>query len=172
MKRDVRKYATNSKRGRLQTSMDPFVSDEKPKEPSLCTRCKTIYLHKQWTLDPEAYRKLEATPEANWITCPACQKIAAGYPEGIVTLSGSYLWKHEDEIQRILNNEEQKALAKNPLERVIRRLREKDQLVIETTDTKLAEHLGRVLHRAHQGELHISWTGTPHICRVSWERGL
>ena len=170
MKRDVRKYAINSKRGRLQTSLDPFMSDEKPKEPSLCTSCKTVYLHQQWTLDPEAYRKLEANPNANWITCPACQKIAAGYPEGVLTLSGSYLWKHEDEIQRILKNEEQKALAKNPFERVIRSLREKDKLVIETTGKKLAEHLGRVLHKAHKGELHISWTGVPDICRVHWER--
>ena len=170
MKRDVRKYGINSKRGRLQTSLDPFMSDEKPKEPSLCTCCKTVYLHQQWTLDPEAYRKLEANPNANWITCPACQKIAAGYPEGVLTLSGSYLWKHEDEIQRILKNEEQKALAKNPFERVIRSLHEKDKLVIETTDKKLAEHLGRVLHKAHKGELHISWTGVPDICRVHWER--
>lgn len=170
MKRDVRKYGINSKRGRLQTSLDPFMSDEKPKEPSLCTCCKTVYLHQQWTLDPEAFRKLEANPNANWITCPACQKIAAGYPEGVLTLSGSYLWKHEDEIQRILKNEEQKALAKNPFERVIRSLREKDKLVIETTDKKLAEHLGRVLHKAHKGELHISWTGVPDICRVHWER--
>jgi hypothetical protein len=170
MKRDVRKYGINSKRGRLQTSLDPFMSDEKPKEPSLCTNCKTVYLHQQWTLDPEAYRKLEANPNANWITCPACQKIAAGYPEGVLTLSGSYLWKHEDEIQRILKNEEQKAQAKNPFERVIRSLREKDKLVIETTDKKLAEHLGRVLHKAHKGELHISWTGVPDICRVHWER--
>ena len=170
MKRDVRKYGINSKRGRLQTSLDPFMSDEKPKEPSLCTCCKTVYLHQQWTLDPEAFRKLEANPNANWITCPACQKIAASYPEGVLTLSGSYLWKHEDEIQRILKNEEQKALAKNPFERVIRSLREKDKLVIETTDKKLAEHLGRVLHKAHKGELHISWTGVPDICRVHWER--
>jgi NMD protein affecting ribosome stability and mRNA decay len=170
MKRDVRKYGINSKRGRLQTSLDPFMPDEKPKEPSLCTSCKTVYLHQQWTLDPEAYRKLEANPNANWITCPACQKIAAGYPEGVLTLSGGYLWKHEDEIQRILKNEEKKALAKNPFERVIRSLREKDKLVIETTDKKLAEHLGRVLHKAHKGELHISWTGVPDICRVHWER--
>lgn len=172
MKRDVRKYGISSKRGRLQTSRGPFMPEERPKEPSLCTSCKTVYLHKQWTLDPETYRRLETDPETNWIHCPACQKIAASYPEGIVTLSGSYLWKHEAEIQRILKNEEQKALAKNPFERVIRKLRDEDKIVIETTDKKLAEHLGRVLHKAHRGELHISWTGAPDSCRVHWERSL
>ena len=134
--------------------------------------CKTVYQDQHWALDPKAYRDLETGPKVNWISCPACQKIAAGYAEGIVTLSGSYLWKHEDEIKRILKNEEHKAIAKNPFERIIRRHQEDGKLVIETTEKKLAEHLGRVLHKSHQGELNISWSGDPDICRVSWERML
>jgi hypothetical protein len=77
-----------------------------------------------------------------------------------------------EEIQRILKNEEHKALEKNPFERVIRKIRDDDKLVIETTDKKLAEHLGRVLHKAHRGKLDISWAGDPNLCRVSWERVL
>jgi NMD protein affecting ribosome stability and mRNA decay len=172
MKRDVRKYGISGKRGRQPTSSDPFMSREGLKEPALCMTCKTVYLKQHWTLDPQLYQSLETGPDTNWINCPACQKIAAGYPEGVVTLSGSYLWKHEKEIQQILQNEEHKALAKNPFERVIRFLREEDKLVIETTEKKLAEHLGRVLHRSHRGELNISWTGDPDICRVNWERTL
>ena len=172
MKRDVRKYGMNSKRGRLQTRQDPFMAEETLKDPSLCTSCKTVYRHGHWALDPATYRRLADDPEVNRINCPACQKIASGYPEGIVTLSGSYLWKHEAEIERILSNAAKKALAKNPFERVMRRHREQDKLVIETTDRKLAEHLGRVLHKAHQGELQISWDGSPGACRVHWERML
>ena len=172
MRKDVGKFGTSDKRGRQQTSMDPFMRQGGLKEPSLCTSCKTVYQRKHWALDPEAYRKLEADPKTNRICCPACQKVAAGYPEGIVTLSGSYLWKHEEEIQRILKNEAHKALAKNPFERIIRRLRDGDKLVIETTEKKLAEHLGRVLHKAHRGKLDISWTGDPNTCRVNWERML
>jgi hypothetical protein len=172
MKRDVRKYGINSKRGRLQTRQDPFMAEETPKDPSLCTSCKTVYRHGHWALDPATYNRLAADPATNQINCPACQKITAGYPEGIVTLSGSYLWKHEAEIRRILRNAEQKALAKNPFERVIRKHRDSDKLVIETTDRKLAEHLGRVLHKSHRGELQISWSGAPGTCRVNWERML
>jgi len=172
MKKDVRKYGTSDKRGRQQTSVDPFMPQEGLKEPSLCTTCKTVYQQNHWKLDPEAYKKLKTDPKSNWISCPACQKIAAGYPEGIVTLSGSYLWKHEEEIQQILKNAEEKALAKNPFERIISSHRDDDKLVIETTEKKLAEHLGRVLRKAHQGELNISWSGNPDICRVSWERML
>lgn len=172
MKRDTRKYGISSKRGRQQTSLDPFMPQERLKEPSLCTSCKTVYRQQHWTLDPAAYRRLETDPNTNWINCPACQKVAAGYPQGILTLSGSYLWKHEEEIQQILKNEEHKALAKNPFERVIRSLREEDKLVIETTEKKLAEHLGRVLHKSHQGKLNLYWTSDPDTCRVKWERML
>ena len=56
------------------------------------------------------------------------------------------------------------------MERIIRMAREQDGLVIETTEEKLAAHLGRVLHRAHSGELKISWAGNPDMCRVNWER--
>jgi NMD protein affecting ribosome stability and mRNA decay len=172
MKKDTRKFGISDKRGRQQTNLDPFMPQEGLKEPSLCTSCKTVYQHKHWAFDPEEYQKLKTDPKVNRISCPACQKIAAGYPEGIVTLSGSYLWKHEREIQQIIKNEEHKALAKNPFERIIRRHREEDTLVIETTEKKLAEHLGRVLNKAHQGDLNISWTGDPDICRVSWKRML
>jgi len=172
MKKDVRKYGISSKRGRQPTSMDPFMPQEGLKEPSLCMSCKTVYQQQHWALDPDMYKKLERDAKTNWIKCPACQKIAAGYPDGIVTLSGSYLWKHEEEIKQILKNEEHKALAKNPFERIIRSLREDDKLVIETTETKLAEHLGRILHKSHKGKLNISWTGDPDICRVNWERML
>lgn len=172
MQKDVRKYGISDKRGRQPTSLNPFVPRESPKDPSLCTSCKTVYRNKHWRLDPKIYEILESDPKVSRISCPACQKIAAGYPEGIVTLSGSYLWEHVEEIQCILKNEEHKALAKNPFERVIRKHREDGKLVIETTEKKLAEHLGRVLHKAHQGTLNISWTGNPETCRVNWERTL
>lgn len=172
MQKDVRKFGISDKRGRKRTSVDPFLPQDGLKEPSLCTTCKTAYHRKRWSRDPETYRELELSPKINWTTCPACQKIAASYPEGIVTLRGSYLWEHEEEIRHILRNEESKAYAKNPLERIIRMTRDKDQLVIETTEEKLAEHLGRVVHRAHSGDLKISWAGNPDICRVNWERAL
>lgn len=172
MNKDVRKFGTNGKRGRQPTRLNPYVPQGSMKEPSLCISCNTVYLKNHWSLDPDTYKKLERDPDVNWIRCPACQKIATGYPEGIVTLSGSYLWEHEAEIRCILQNEEDKALSKNPFERVIRRHREGDKLVIETTERKLAEHLGRVLHKSHQGHLDISWTGDPDICRVNWQRML
>ena len=33
-----------------------------------------------------------------------------------------------------------------------------------------AEHLGRALHKSHQGELKVSWSEDHDVCRVTWER--
>jgi NMD protein affecting ribosome stability and mRNA decay len=172
MRKDVRKFGTSDKRGRNRTSADPFLPHEGMKEASLCTSCNAVYHQKRWTTDVGVCQQIKSQPAPHRVTCPACQKIASNYPEGIVTLAGSYLWEHEKEIQQILKNEESRAFAKNPQERIIRMTKGNGRLTIETTEEKLAEHLGRVLHRSHQGELQIRWAENPDICRVNWERML
>lgn len=171
MTRDVRKFGISDKRGRIKTSADPYLPAEGHKEPAICRSCEALYRNKRWYLDPVAVSRLQAEGGAETVTCPACQKIAEHYPEGVVTLRGDYLWDHEEEIRNILRNEENKAMAKNPLQRIMRMDREGGDLIIETTEEKLAEHLGRALHKAHQGELRVSWTDDHSICRVTWERG-
>ena len=170
MTKDSRIFGISDKRGRTMTSEDPYIPEGGLKEPALCVNCRAIYQNKRWALDPKTFDALEASGEANWVTCPGCQKAAEGYAEGVVTLRGNYLWEHEDEIFNILKNEEAKAMAKNPLERIISMSRENDDLIIETTEEKLAEHLGRALHKAHQGELKVTWGQDHDICRVTWER--
>lgn len=168
MQRDVQKFGFSDKRGRTLTSADPYLSDAGIKEPAVCQSCRAVYRHKRWQLDPAG--KLAGDPAAQWVTCPACQKVAGSYPEGIVTLRGSYLWNHEAEIRNILDNVVARVAARNPLERIIRMERSDDALIIETTDTKLAEQLGRSLQKSHSGELQIDWQGAPAVCRVQWER--
>jgi NMD protein affecting ribosome stability and mRNA decay len=172
MQKNVEKFGISDKRGRVRTSLDPFVSDEGFPEPSLCKDCQSYYHHKRWMNDPDTYRQLQSDPDVHWLTCPACKKIAEGYAEGILTLRGSYLWTHEEEIRHLLKNEEIKASGRNPQERIIRMAQQDEELAVETTEQRLAEHLGRVLHRAHQGELKINWGAGPEICRVNWERML
>lgn len=170
MQKDVGKFGISDKRGRKTTNTDPFLPHEGTRETSICTTCHAVFHRNRWASDSKLYQELKSSPKTNKATCPACQKVEAGFPEGIVTLRGDYLWEHEDEIRNILKNVESQAYKKNPLERIIRMTRQQDELVIETTEEKLAEHLGRVLHRAHRGELKISWAGDPDICRVNWER--
>ena len=172
MRKDVRKFGTSDKRGRSRTSADPFLPHDGTQESALCSSCNAGYHRKRWSLDADICQQLKSHSATRKVTCPACQKIASRYAEGIVTLAGSYLWEHEAEIKQILKNEENRAFARNPQQRIIRMTKGDGRLTIETTEEKLAEHLGRVLQRAHRGELKISWAGNPDICRVSWERML
>ncbi len=45
-----------------------------------------------------------------------------------------------------------------------------DCLVIETTEEKLAEHLGRALQKAHKGELQVQRGEGNRVCRMNWKR--
>lgn len=170
MQKDVRKFGISDKRGRVKTSADPYFSAEALKEPAICEGCNALYRNRRWQIDPQAVETESANPQVSRVTCPACQKIAERYAEGVVTLRGGYLWNHEKEIRNILRNEENRAMTKNPLQRIIRMEREGDALIIETTEEKLAEHLGRALHSAHQGELSVTWSDQHSLCRVDWER--
>ena len=170
MQRNVDKFGFSDKRGRTSTSTDPYLPDAGTREPALCQSCQAVYRNKRWQLDPALAGQLAHDPAAQWVTCPACQKVAERYPEGILTLRGNYLWNHEAEIRNILDNTVARFSTRNPLERIIRMQRTDDALVIETTDNKLAEQLGRSLQKAHSGELQIDWQGSPVVCRVQWER--
>ena len=172
MQSRVEKFGISDKRGRRRTSDDPYLSASGLKEPAVCQNCYAVYRQKSWHLDPSAAAAMENDPAVQWVTCPACLKIAEHYPEGIVTLRGDYLWRHEAEIRNILRKEAERVMAKNPVARIISMEKIEEELMIETTEQKLAEHLGRTLNRAHQGDLQVDWSGSPRICRVSWERWL
>lgn len=172
MQRKVEKFGISDKRGRKRTCDDPYLAETGLKEPALCQGCEAIYRNKRWQLAPDEVKAMQNDPKIQWVTCPACLKIAEHYPEGIVTLSGDYLWRHEAEIRNILNNEAERVMAKNPIARIMQIETNGESLVIETTEQKLAEHLGRTLNRAHSGDLQVAWSGSPRVCRVNWERWL
>lgn len=172
MQKNSEKFGISDKRGRAPTSRDPFYHDKGMKEPALCSSCGAAYMHKRWSIDSSIVAEVKANSAAHSVECPACQKIAQNYAEGHMILSGDYLWAHEEEICALLTSQERKAMTKNPLERIIRIERGQDSLLVETTEKKLAEHLGRALHRAHHGELDLSWDDDHTLCRVRWQRKL
>ncbi len=170
MQKDVRKFGISDKRGRQNTSRDPYRDEAGLKEPALCRECGALYRNKRWVLNPEEVDAVRKDPCLTSVICPACRKIRDGYAEGFVTLQGDYLWRREGEIRNLIRNEELRAMEKNPLERIIGMDVSADTLKIETTEEKLAEHLGRALHKAHQGELNVTWSDDHAVCRVEWRR--
>ncbi len=169
-KRTKFEYEIHNSQDRPVRSADPYLPGEGMKEPALCSGCKAIYRNKRWYFKEKEFTELKDNGAVRWVMCPACQKTADRYPEGIVTIKGDYLWQHRDEILNILHNTENTAMAKNPLERIMQIKPEGDALIVETTEEKLAEHIGRALHKAHQGDLNITWSNDNAFCRVTWER--
>jgi hypothetical protein len=170
VKDNVHKFGISDKQGRPKRSADPYIPGEGLQEEGMCPKCKAIYKNKRWYLAEEIPEDEKTGKDFVPVECPACKKIAEGYHQGVVTLKGEFLRQHKEEILNLIHNEEKKSLSKNPLQRIMSIEREGDELVIKTTEQKLAEHLGRAVHKAQQGDLHVSWDDNHSFCRVNWER--
>lgn len=138
----------------------------KPTEGTVCPECAASYQGGRWSWDTPA----EATAEQ---VCPACQRIADGYPAGIVHVGGAFAASHRDEIEGLVRNVEQRERGEHPLKRVMA-IEDADEggFAVTTTDAKLAEALGRALEKAYAGELvHAPTTADrENLVRVRWTR--
>lgn len=156
---------TGEKGQRTPRSTDAYHKKGGVKGDAFCT-CGALFRNKRW------YRQ-ESGPdlkEGHELVCPACQRIADRNPAGIVSLSGNFFATHESEIIDQINNMAQGALLKNPLGRVMEMNKEKNGVIITTTDEKLAQKIGREVFKSHGGELHFIWSHAESPVRVTWAR--
>ncbi len=166
--RRSKRYTTSYKE-KEHPRQDPYAMLKAPKGPSICSKCQAIYANKRWHLDDEEARRLAASPATHKMVCPACQKIQDDYPEGIVTLKWSDLREHEAEIRGLVGNVEARALSVNPLERVMKIVRRRKDLEVQTTNDRLAQRIGRELVRAYKGRVTYHWAHRDMLARVSWQ---
>ena len=169
-KQPSRKVAFEEKGQMAERSTDTYRQKRGPAETAICEKCGMIYKNKRWLLDEAESNRLRGESGITKVVCPACQRIADANPAGVVTLSGEYLLKHEDDILNMIKQTEARSRAKNPLGRIMEINQEKDVLTISTTEDKLAQKLGREVYKAHKGELHYSWSHDLHMVRVNWQR--
>ena len=106
-------------RKNVDRETDPYKPRKGAPDVGVCPTCHAICRKKRWHLDEKEYASL-AVAGALARPCPACRKIADGFPAGVVTLRGAYLRTHRDEILRLVRNEEARARQVNPLERIWR----------------------------------------------------
>ena len=132
-------------------------------EPTVCPQCSAVLHMGRWTWRP---RPLHAQEEM----CPACQRIRDQYPAGILTLSGAFLHARKEEMLNLARNEEARAKAEHPLQRIMAIQEQEDRILITTTDTHLARGIGEAVHHAYHGELDFHYTEEGNILRVRWER--
>jgi len=156
-------------RKNVDRTRDPYIPRKGPLEVGVCPGCHAISRKKRWYMDEAEYVSLVRTG-AMPRRCPACRKIADGFPSGVVTLRGGFLRTHRDEILTIVHNEELRARETNPLERIMGIRDEDESVEILTTDEKLAQRIGREIRKAYQGAVSYKWSEDANLVRVNWSR--
>lgn len=149
---------------------DPYIDDESLEENSVCVSCGAVYLSGRWYMKdmvPEAKLSGEVAHET---LCPACQKQRDRVPGGMIRIRGQFFWNHKDEIMNLIRNENAKAQAVNPLERIMSFEEVDGEVEITTTNEKLAQRIGRALHKAYRGDIEYKWSEDTKIARVYWHR--
>jgi len=103
--------------------------------------------------------------------CPACQRVRDRVPAAFLTIRGSILESHKDEILRLIRNYEKHEQAEHPLKRIMDIKQQEDALVITFTDAHLARGIGEALDHAHKGsELDYQYSKDDIMLRVTWTR--
>lgn len=151
-------------------STDVYVGDSGVKEVAVCSGCKALYWNKRWYPDESISSELSNDMIRIEILCPACLRIKDNNPAGIVTYSGNYLLEHKDEILNTIKNSEERSRIKNPLARIMEIKEDGNSMIVNTTDDKLAQKLGRDIYKAHSGNLEYKWSREHNFIRVNWSR--
>jgi NMD protein affecting ribosome stability and mRNA decay len=162
------KRYTTSYKEKEHPKQDPYAMLRAPKSPAICTKCRAVYEKKRWYFDEAKAARLAASRTTTKFVCPACQKIRDDYPEGIVTLKWPELPDHEAEIRGLIGNVESRALSVNPLARVMKIVKRRNAMEVQTTSDRLAQRLGRELVRAFQGTVDYQWAHRDMLMRVKW----
>ena len=142
---------------------DPYQSKSKLPDPTVCPGCGGVYHEGRWTWMGQPAR-------AHVALCPACRRIRDGYPAGYLTMRGPFLQAHKQEILNVARNQEARARAEHPLQRIMAIEEQADGVLITTTDPHLARGIGEALYRAYQGVLEFRYTEEGSLLRVRWER--
>ena len=152
---------------------DPYLPKKTAPSASVCPECHAICRNKRWSLDEREFAAMTGGKGGAFAErrCPACRKIADGFVAGLVTLRGAYFREHREEILNLIRNAEKRAMGFNPLARIIRLTESEDGLEVLTTVEKLAQRIGREIHKACRGTVEYKWSEDSKLLRVHWARG-
>jgi NMD protein affecting ribosome stability and mRNA decay len=139
------------------------------REPSLCERCGAVYLRKTWRRG-ERRRAFEPPVGVHWTVCPACRQVRRGEYFGKVSMRGSFLRAHEEEILRRVRRVAERAASRQPERRIVRIVRTRAGLDILTTSQKLAHRITRELLKAFRGRATYAWSDRGGLLFATWER--
>lgn len=142
---------------------DPYKSKRKLPEPTVCPDCFVVFHDGRW-------QWRERPLDAHEVPCPACDRTRDKYPAGQVTITGPFSREHREEILNLARNQEKKAKAEHPLDRIMGIEEGEDAVIIKTTDIHLPRAIGEALQRAYDGELDYRYTEEEYYLDVTWKR--
>lgn len=158
-------------RRNIENYGDPYIKTTGHSEVVICSQCKSVYHDQRWYLEEQAKDALKGKrDEIGFTICPACSKMRDKMPGGIVKLTGNFLQYHQEEILNLIHNEGDKAKQLNPLERVMDIEMMSSGIDVLTTNEKLAQRIGKALHKAYSGIVTYAWSQDTKLARVSWQR--
>ena len=155
-------------RRNIENFRDPYIQSHGPHETIVCVKCGSVYHDQRWYLKDQVVRANHS--EAAKTICPACLKTRDKMPGGVVRLSGAFLRSHMQEILNLIHNENARAMHINPLERIMEIKTVGGCVDILTTNEKLAQKIGRALHKAYRGVVSYMWSHDTKLARVNWQR--
>ncbi len=142
---------------------DPYRERYKPREPAVCPICDVVFEHGHWQWKPRPTDSEEHI-------CPACHRIQDHMPAGYVTLTGPFFAAHREPILQLVRNEESRAKAEHPMERIMQVESQGEDTIVQTTDIHLAKRIGDALYHAYRGELDTRYSRDEFLVRIYWSR--
>lgn len=143
---------------------DPYKLRGKLQEPTVCPQCDAIYRKGRWTWDEEP------NGETHSQLCQACRRINDRYPAGELTIQGSFVAAHKQDILNLSKNIEEAERAEHPLNRIMDIEDLGDDLRITTTDIHLPRRIAEALNNAWNGELDMHYDEDGYFIRLAWRR--
>ncbi|WP_248802365.1 BCAM0308 family protein [Pseudomonas sp. MWU13-2100] len=145
---------------------DPYCL-QRVEGSALCPHCGAVYQAGNWTWHtPEN----TVVADAKTVTCPACRRTEDNMPAGTLTLSGSFLPGHRNEIVHLIEHTEKKEKAEHALERIMKLTDSDGTLVVTTTGIHLANRLGHALKDAFKGHADYHYGDNEYRLSVNWSR--
>lgn len=157
-------------RRNVESYADPYIDEESELENTICKKCGSVFALGRWYTKDDLPRGKKREGIQHEILCPACRKERDHVPGGILKLSGDFIVKHRNEILNLVRNESSQALGDNPLERIMSMEAIDGGIEISTTNEKLAQRIGKAIHRAYRGSIEYKWSTDNKQARVNWHR--
>lgn len=142
---------------------DPYQSNAKYKEPTVCGDCHAVFHEGRWMW--------AATPaDAKEARCPACRRTHDRLPAGFVTLTGEFLASHREEVLALVRHVAAHERQEHPLHRLMQVEERSDRVDVTTTDIHSPQRIAEALKSAYQGNFKVHYGHDEYTVRVDWHR--